>query len=99
MNAPAKPSTYNGDLAHLPDALELLKALPNWVIWRWEFGKNGRPTKVPYQATSPAVKAKSDDSTTWGSYASAAAAFAAGGVDGIGFCLLGSGLALSLIHI
>ena len=31
-----KPQTFNGDLAHLPVALERLTAEPRWVVWRWE---------------------------------------------------------------
>ncbi len=48
-NPPAKPPTFNDDLQNLPPALELLKAKPNWVMWKWEF-QNNKWTKVPYQS-------------------------------------------------
>jgi hypothetical protein len=72
---------------------EELRNLPNWLVWKLEkrAGKNGieRKTKVPYSARTGKY-AKSNDPSTWSSFAEAeAAANAVGGYDGIGFCLSG----------
>jgi Family of unknown function (DUF5906) len=77
--------------AHLPDALAPLVALPRWLIWRWETKGNGRPTKVPYQARRPSVKAATDDPSTWSDYVTAMAA--AEQADGIGFVITNSEIA------
>lgn len=55
-----------------------------WVVWRWE-KRNGKLTKPPYQPNgSPA---KSNDRTTWVSFAEAIAAFEGGNFNGVGFVL------------
>ncbi len=74
----------------LPQVLAPLEAMPHWVIWRWE-EKNGKQTKVPYQAKRPHTKAKSTNPATWADFATANRA--AAHADGIGFCLLHSGMA------
>ena len=79
-------------LHDLPEAIAPLTEMPNWVVWRWEEVK-GKRTKVPYQPRRPKAKAKNNDPETWGSYSEALAAFDAGGVSGIGFCLLNSDIA------
>ncbi|MEX2214007.1 MAG: phage/plasmid primase, P4 family [Phycisphaeraceae bacterium] len=66
-----------------------LRALPRWVLWRWQQRKNKR-TKVPFQASG--APAKSTDPATWTTFESALSAFDAGGFDGIGFAL-GDGIA------
>jgi putative DNA primase/helicase len=76
----------------LPDALAPLIAFPHWLVWKWETDKNGKPTKVPYQAAHPSRKAKSTDPSTWADYATAVDA-AVASADGIGFCLLNSDIA------
>jgi putative DNA primase/helicase len=73
----------------LPEALAPLIALPHWVIWRWETNKNGKQTKVPYQAAHPSRHASSTDPNTWSDYATAVDA-AVASADGIGFCLFNS---------
>ncbi|HET6234599.1 MAG TPA: hypothetical protein VFE41_06480, partial [Acetobacteraceae bacterium] len=88
-----RPQTLNGDLARLPAALAPLTALPSWVIWRWGKSKDGKWTKVPYQPNRPGQKAKNNDPTTWGTYETALSIYRAAGADGIGLCLLNSGLA------
>jgi hypothetical protein len=94
-----KPHTYIADLAHLPKALEHITALRRWVIWRWEWRKN-KWTKPPYQCCYPKTAAKSNDPNTWGTYADAIAAIAAGKADGIGFMLKDSELAAAdLDHV
>jgi hypothetical protein len=93
-----KPSTHNGDLAHLPLALRVLCHQRRWVVWRWEWRKT-KWTKPPRQPGQPSKYAKADDPSTWGSYEEALAAVAAGKADGIGFMLATSNIgALDLDH-
>jgi hypothetical protein len=88
------PVTLQGDLANLPAAFEPLKALPNWVCWKWVWrvDKNGEGqwTKPPFRPQGG--YAKNTDPATWCSYAEAVAAWKAGGYNGIGFCLRGTDL-------
>jgi Family of unknown function (DUF5906) len=90
-----KPQTVQGDLNHLPTALQPLQALPNWVLWKWEFLRvedgEEKWTKVPYQPNDR--KAATTISNTWSSYRDCVTAFNRGGFDGLGLCLLGSGFA------
>jgi hypothetical protein len=82
--------------AGLPAALEPLATQEHWVLWKFEIVKDKR-TKVPYAPNG--IKAKTNDPTTWSSYATVIAAFNSGGYNGIGFCLLNSGVcAFDLDH-
>ena len=94
---PERPVPFQGDLRNLPDALAPLKALPNWVCWRFEWRVDkkgvGKWTKPPFRPKNPPQYAKNNDPTTWGTYEQALAAFEAGQCDGIGFYLLGTDLA------
>jgi hypothetical protein len=85
-----KPQTFNADLANLPTALAPLIPQQRWVVWRWELKQTKKSsywTKVPYQTCDPNRNAKSNDSSTWGSYTDAIAAVATHRADGIGFML------------
>jgi hypothetical protein len=85
-----KPATLSGDLAHLPAALAPLVTIDHWVIWRWEWRKDGW-TKPPYMAApGRRTHAKNNDPATWSSYSAALAAVqtTGGKFDGIGFALL-----------
>ncbi len=93
MDAHAKPTSLQGDLAQLPDGLAFLKSLPNWVLWRWELSVKGKWTKVPYRPQAPGQKARNNDSTTWSSYEKALSGFQSGQCDGIGFNLSGTNIA------
>jgi hypothetical protein len=94
---PPRPVPLQGDLQNLPVALDPLKALPNWVCWKfvWKVNKNGagKWTKPPYRPSNPKQLAKNNDPSTWGTYEQALAEFKAGRCDGIGFCLSGTGFA------
>jgi primase-polymerase (primpol)-like protein len=60
----------------LPDSLIPLieYPTPHWVVWKWKTSKQGKPTKIPYQAHNPRHKASTIDPSTWASYAEAVAA-------------------------
>jgi len=60
-----------------------LRILPHWLLWKYEPGKNGKPTKVPY--TIHGYKASSTASHTWGKLDEVRRVFESGGYDGIGF--------------
>ena len=90
---PPKPATFNGDLTNLPAALRSRTQEKRWVVWRWTWRpEQGRWDKPPLQAANPALYAKSNDPTTWGSYQDAVAAVMASHADGVGYMLSGSDL-------
>ena len=97
MPVPAKPATI-GDPAHLPVALLPRTQRTRWVCWRWTWNKD-RWDKPPGQASNPDISAKSNDPGTWGTYADAVAAIAAGKADGVGYMLADDDLdAIDLDH-
>ncbi len=61
-----------------------LLARPQWVLYRLE-ERDGKRTKVPYQASRPSARADATDPGTWSAYAAAAKAASAAGADGIGY--------------
>lgn len=73
------PSQYNFEA--IP---EELKALPRWVMWRHEPGKDGIPTKVPYSANT-GRKASSNDPISWTIFSHAVNVWESGRYTGIGF--------------
>jgi hypothetical protein len=68
---------------------EAVRALPNWVVWRWEKRRNRhgavKKTKVPYNART-GKHGKSNDPRTWSSLDEAVTAYERE-YDGIGLCL------------
>jgi hypothetical protein len=89
-----KPKTYCADLTYLPDALHYLKNEKRWCCWKWTPKANPEGwTKPPYQPNGQ--HAKSNDPSTWCTYAEALAAYLAGKFDGIGLMLAGINLAAS----
>ncbi len=60
-----------------------LRERPQWVGWRAE-QRDGKPTKVPYNARTGA-RASSTDPSTWSTFAEAQHACGSGQYDGIGF--------------
>lgn len=60
------------------------KDKPIWVCWRLEPGKDGKPTKIPYNPATGG-KAQSNNPTTWGTYEQASAAMERKGYSGVGF--------------
>jgi hypothetical protein len=69
----------------LPPVLTPLMAKNHWLVWRRQDDR-----KVPYQAERPRLYASSTNQSTWSPYAKAVAALPK--VDGVGFCILGSGI-------
>lgn len=61
-----------------------LKVIPHWLLWK-RVDRNGKPSKLPYQATG--ALARVNDPTTWTDFESALKAYQRGGFDGVGFAL------------
>ena len=79
------PTTYNADLANLPEVLYPLKSIDAWVAWKWVL-KGERWTKPPFRPD--ARLAKTDDPATWSTHAAVIAAYKnGGGFSGIGFAI------------
>src|SRR5262245_31168734 len=99
-----KPITHNRkDLGILPQVLRPLITEQRWVNWIWELRTTDsgekKWTKPPRQPSDPTRYAKSNDPSTWGSYAQAVRRWQDGDADGIGFMLKDSGIAaLDLDH-
>jgi primase-polymerase (primpol)-like protein len=74
---------------HVENIPAALKAERRWVVWRyvWKAKENasGRWSKI--LCSPDGAFAKSNDPTTWTTFADALTAYQAGGFDGIGFCL------------
>jgi hypothetical protein len=77
-----KPIPIPPKLASFPAAL---KALPNWLLWRYLPPKasGGKWRKVPFQPNGKT--ADTTDRSTWSPYEECCAAYARGGFDGLGF--------------
>ena len=77
------------------NAPEQLKALPQWVLWKYQqvVGKD-KPKKPPFQPTGRAASV--DDPRTWSSYSHAIDALDTGSYQGIGFMLDGGIVAIDL---
>lgn len=80
------------DSIHAP---ELLQALPQWVMWRYQQipGKT-KPRKPPFQPTGRVANV--DDPSTWSSYGQVIAALDTSEYQGIGFMLGGGIVAIDL---
>jgi hypothetical protein len=76
----------------LPSALAALVEQPRWVVWKWVTGKNGKPTKPPFQGRLPDKYASSADPSTWCDIGTAMQAYCDGKCDGIGFALSPGGI-------
>jgi hypothetical protein len=60
-----------------------LRGLPQWLVWRAE-GRDSKPRKVPYNATT-ARRASTTDSSTWATFDEAVTAYRKSDYSGIGF--------------
>jgi hypothetical protein len=72
-----------GKLHPLPEALEPLLSLRQWVCWRYKKKDDGTYTKPPFQTNG--TFAENNDPKTWTTFE--AAALAAKRFDGVGFVL------------
>jgi len=63
---------------------EKLRALLQWVMWRYEDHGKPKPDKVLYNPRT-GQRAKSNDPQTWGSSIEVVTVFHRGGFDGVGF--------------
>ena len=63
--------------------------MSNWVAWRY-VTKDGKQTKVPFNAYEPSRHAKPNDPSTWATSKAALEALHSGEADGIGFMLHGT---------
>ena len=79
--------TRQDKLNNLPESLQPLTKERRWVLWKYEDGKNGKKTKVPYQALNPNKKAACDKFNTWSSYEETLDTVDQ--ADGIAYCLQG----------
>ena len=83
-------------LAALARVPQTMKDFSQWVLWRIEPNKKGKPTKVPYIAGPGLHRASSTEPKTWRTFEQAVAVLTTEhGTDfsGIGFCLQDSGIA------
>jgi putative DNA primase/helicase len=79
---PPRPIALPVEAENIPAEL---KALPQWVVWRYELNADGTDwTKVPYVAGTRR-KASHAKAETWATFEEALAASEAGDCDGIGF--------------
>lgn len=81
------PAPASCESPPLPDCLRHLAGERRWCVWRWEPGRNGRPTKPPRQPGGG--HARNNASETWTTLEEARAAVAAGSFEGVGLMLLG----------
>jgi putative DNA primase/helicase len=70
-----------GELDAIPREL---RERPQWVLYRVQ-SRNGKTTKVPYQAVHAGRRASSTDWATWATFEAAVAAHERGRGDGLGF--------------
>jgi hypothetical protein len=80
-------STGKGALSGAPNPKNIpeeLRLHPQWVVWCFE-SRDGKETKVPYNAKASSVRASATDPETWASYELAVSTARMEDVDGIGF--------------
>jgi hypothetical protein len=75
-----RPTPVSVHADGIPDEL---KALPNWVCWRYK-RRDDKWTKVPIDPAT-GRNAKPNDASTWSSFDDALAGHNKNGIDGIGF--------------
>jgi primase-polymerase (primpol)-like protein len=77
-------------LAVIPDNIpSRLRDRAQWLLWRGEILRDGRPTKVPYMVGYPSRHASVDAPTTWGRFDDAIDAQSCPELrmDGVGYVL------------
>jgi len=91
MNATTQ-AAYSFQAPQFDNIPQELRELPRWVTWSAEGLPGEKPRKVPYAPDRPNTRASSTDSTTWGTFHQAEAAFFEGDRTGVGIVLNGDGL-------
>lgn len=80
-----RPALPPPDFAGIPEELRLL---PQWVVWKFDWVERGKGagewSKVPFNPET-GFHARSNDSTTWGTFDIAVTACRSKAFDGIGF--------------
>jgi hypothetical protein len=71
----------------IPPALSTLASQARWMCWKWVTGKNGKPTKPPFQGRNPSRHADSTKSKTWCELEICLQAYNQQQVNGVGFAL------------
>jgi hypothetical protein len=69
----------------LPGSIAPMADFRRWVGWKWVEGKDGKLTKAPFRGDFPEFHASTTKPNSWVPFATAAAACAAGKLDGIGY--------------
>ena len=88
MQSPdSKPTTYQKNLAKLPQALQPLTERSQWCVWRWTLQQNAKWQKPPFMATAPERHASTTDPDTWSDYSTALIALQANAADGLTYML------------
>lgn len=64
-----------------------LQGLPQWVVWRQEVDREGKPKKAPYNPKAKSAYASVKVPHSWGSLDQALSALATGIYSGIGFMI------------
>lgn len=78
-----KPTALLPEFDPIPD---ILKAIPQWVVWAYRRRENGSWTKPPINPRT-GKNASSDDPSTWTTFDVAVSAYRSGRYDGVGFML------------
>ncbi len=75
-----------------------LQGLPQWVVWRREVDREGKPKKAPYNPKVNSAYASVKVPATWGTLDQSLAALATGRYSGIGFMTIPPLVFLDLDH-
>lgn len=85
MNIQSRSANCNGSKSLRLDSIPNdLKAVPNWVAWRYTDVGRSKPAKIPFDPKS-GRQAKPNDPRTWVSFEDAVTFWRSQGVDGVGF--------------
>lgn len=69
----------------MANAMQEIKQMRVWFLWRWDTNKNGKPTKVPFAASGGATGTDENWRHTWVTYDEAVAAADIKHAAGLGF--------------
>ena len=75
-----------------------LQRLPQWVVWKAEFDREGKPKKAPYNPNARQAYASVKIPKSWGTLDTALTALATGKYSGIGFIVTPPFVFIDLDH-